>query len=284
MEINVDLQSKVDSLENQVKTLKLENKSLVHRIIYLEELVKKICEKESIPVNFNSLPSITTSKKYIIKLNPNIPLNLNSNYTKKNLPSISQSQVISNPIISSNKIVKNIINKEEKEETWLYYILSSSKYTTEKILSLLNITDPNKTVLEISSNNFVNEYSLYIKLLEKFETFNDYNNDFINMETPQIISYFEEIFEVTLMSDTVIIIRDIPSKKNSNYEELMGLIVGLINRVQKIYDNAEGKDNDNEEEGMGKMKMVLETEEDINILNIVKNDSRFLLNIEKLGS
>ena len=283
MEINVDLQSKVDSLENQVKTLKLENKSLVHRIIYLEELVKKICEKESIPVNFNSLPSITTSKKCIIKLNPNIPLNLNSNYTKKNLPSISQSQVISNPIISSNKIVKNIINKEEKEETWLYYILSSSKYTTEKILSLLNITDPNKTVLEISSNNFVNEYSLYIKLLEKFETFNDYNNDFINMETPQIISYFEEIFEVTLMSDTVIIIRDIPSKKNSNYEELMGLIVGLINRVQKIYDNAEGKDNDNEEEGMGKMKMVLETEEDINILNIVKNDSRFLLNIEKLG-
>ena len=284
MEINVDLQSKVDSLENQVKTLKLENKSLVHRIIYLEELVKKICEKESIPVNFNSLPSITTSKKCIIKLNPNIPLNLNSNYTKKNLPSISQSQVISNPIISSNKIIKNIINKEEKEETWLYYILSSSKYTTEKILSLLNITDPNKTVLEISSNNFVNEYSLYIKLLEKFETFNDYNNDFINMETPQIISYFEEIFEVTLMSDTVIIIRDIPSKKNSNYEELMGLIVGLINRVQKIYDNTEGKDNDNEEEGMGKMKMVLETEEDINILNIVKNDSRFLLNIEKLGS
>ena len=284
MEINVDLQNKIDSLENQVKTLKLENKSLVHRIIYLEELVKKICEKESIPVNFNSLPSITTSKKCIIKLNPNIPLNLNSNYTKKNLPSISQSQVISNPIISSNKIIKNIINKEEKEETWLYYILSSSKYTTEKILSLLNITDPNKTVLEISSNNFVNEYSLYIKLLEKFETFNDYNNDFINMETPQIISYFEEIFEVTLMSDTVIIIRDIPSKKNSNYEELMGLIVGLINRVQKIYDNAEGKDNDNEEEGMGKMKMVLETEEDINILNIVKNDSRFLLNIEKLGS
>ena len=68
MEINVDLQSKVDSLENQVKTLKLENKSLVHRIIYLEELVKKICEKESIPVNFNSLPSITASKKCIIKL------------------------------------------------------------------------------------------------------------------------------------------------------------------------------------------------------------------------
>ena len=284
MDLNNEIQNKVDNLENQVKTLKLENKSLVHRIIYLEELVKKLCEKESIPVNFNSLPSITISKKTPIKLNlnPNIILNP-INYSKKNLPSISQSQVISNPIISSNKLIKNITIKDEKEETWIFYILSSQKYTTEKILSFLNITDPNKTILEISANDFVNEYSLYIKLLEKIETFNEYSYDFQSMETPQIINYFEEIFEVTLMSDTIIIIRDLPSKKSSNYEELIGIIIGLINRVQKIFDSVQEKDND-EEGGMGKMKMVLETQEDLNILNVVKNDSRFLLNIEKLGS
>ena len=284
MDLNNEIQNKVDNLENQVKTLKLENKSLVHRIIYLEELVKKLCEKESIPVNFNSLPSITISKKTPIKLNlnPNIILNP-INYSKKNLPSISQSQVISNPIISSNKLIKNITIKDEKEETWIFYILSSQKYSTEKILSFLNITDPNKTVLEISANDFVNEYSLYIKLLEKIETFNEYSYDFQSMETPQIINYFEEIFEVTLMSDTIIIIRDLPSKKSSNYEELIGIIIGLINRVQKIFNSVQEKDND-EEGGMGKMKMVLETQEDLNILNVVKNDSRFLLNIEKLGS
>ena len=284
MDLNNEIQNKVDNLENQVKTLKIENKSLVHRIIYLEELVKKLCEKESIPVNFNSLPSITISKKTPIKLNlnPNIILNP-INYSKKNLPSISQSQVISNPIISSNKLIKNITIKDEKEETWIFYILSSQKYTTEKILSFLNITDPNKTILEISANDFVNEYSLYIKLLEKIETFNEYSYDFQSMETPQIINYFEEIFEVTLMSDTIIIIRDLPSKKSSNYEELIGIIIGLINRVQKIFNSVQEKDND-EEGGMGKMKMVLETQEDLNILNVVKNDSRFLLNIEKLGS
>ena len=284
MDLNNEIQNKVDNLENQVKTLKLENKSLVHRIIYLEELVKKLCEKESIPVNFNSLPSIAISKKTPIKLNlnPNIILNP-INYSKKNLPSISQSQVISNPIISSNKLIKNITIKDEKEETWIFYILSSQKYSTEKILSFLNITDPNKTVLEISANDFVNEYSLYIKLLEKIETFNEYSYDFQSMETPQIINYFEEIFEVTLMSDTIIIIRDLPSKKSSNYEELIGIIIGLINRVQKIFNSVQEKDND-EEGGMGKMKMVLETQEDLNILNVVKNDSRFLLNIEKLGS
>jgi hypothetical protein len=280
MELNIDLQNKVNSLENQVKTLKLENKSLVHRILYLEELVKKLCEKESIPVNFNSLPSIANSKKTVIKLNPNIPLN-SINYAKKNLPSISQSQVISNPISSLNKISKNI-TKEEKEETWIYYILSSQKISTKKIISLLNITDPGKTVLEISTNDFVNEYSLYIKLLQKFETFNEYSYDFENMETPQVINYFEEIFEVTLMSDTIIIIRNIPPKKSSNYDELMEIIVGLINRIQKLYDTLVEKEND--EEGLGQMKMVLETEEDISILNIIKNDSRFLLNIEKLGS
>ena len=284
MDLNNEIQNKVDNLENQVKTLKLENKSLVHRIIYLEELVKKLCEKESIPVNFNSLPSITISKKTPIKLNlnPNIILNP-INYSKKNLPSISQSQVISNPILSSNKLIKNITIKDEKEETWIFYILSSQKYTTEKILSFLNITDPNKTILEISANDFVNEYSLYIKLLEKIETFNEYSYDFQSMETPQIINYFEEIFEVTLMSDTIIIIRDLPSKKSSNYEELIGIIIGLINRVQKIFNSVQEKDND-EEGGTGKMKMVLETQEDLNILNVVKNDSRFLLNIEKLGS
>ena len=284
MELNIDLQNKVNNLENQVKTLKLENKSLVHRILYLEELVKKICDKESIPVNFNSLPSITPSKKSLIKLSPIIQINsiTNTNYQKKNLPSISQSQVISNPISTANKFSKNFLNKEEKEETWIFYILSSQNLSTKKILSLLNISDPDKTVLEISSNDFVNEYSLYIKLLEKIETFNEYSYDFANMETPQVINYFEEIFEVTLMSDTIIIIRNLPSKKSSNYDELMGIIAGLINRVQKIFDAVNEKEND--EDGLGKMKMVLETQEDLNILNIVKNDSRFLINIEKLGS
>ena len=282
MELNIDLQNKVNNLENQVKTLKLENKSLVHRILYLEELVKKLCEKESITVNFNSLPSITPPKKSMIKLiNPNIQIN-SINYQKKNLPSISQSQVILNPISTMSKFSKNTLNKEEKEDTWIYYILSSQNLTTKKIISLLNISDPNKTILEISANDFVNEYSLYIKLLEKIETFNEYSYDFANMETPQIINYFEEIFEVTLMSDSIIIIRNLPSKKSSNYDELMEIIIGLINRVKKIFDNTVEKDS--EEEGIGKMRLVLETKEELNILNIVKNDSRFLLNIEKLGN
>ena len=282
MELNIDLQNKVNNLENQVKTLKLENKSLVHRILYLEELVKKLCEKESISVNFNSLPSITPPKKSMIKLiNPNIQIN-SINYQKKNLPSISQSQVILNPISTMSKFSKNTLNKEEKEDTWIYYILSSQNLTTKKIISLLNISDPNKTILEISANDFVNEYSLYIKLLEKIETFNEYSYDFANMETPQIINYFEEIFEVTLMSDSIIIIRNLPSKKSSNYDELMEIIIGLINRVKKIFDNTVEKDS--EEEGIGKMRLVLETKEDLNILNIVKNDARFLLNIEKLGN
>ncbi len=282
MELNKDLSSKVLALENQVKILKSENKSLVHRIIYLEELVKKLCEKESIPANFNSLPAIQTTKKNInIKLNPNIPLsNLNNlNYGKKNLPAISQSQVINNTM---SKTMKDfIIDKEEKEETWLYYILSSQNLTTEKILSLLNIIDPDKTVLEISANDFVNEYGLYIKLLEKFESFNEFNQDFQSMDTPQVISYFEEIFEVTLMSDTVVIIRNIPSKKNSNYDELIVIIASLIEKIHKIFNNVLQKESDSE--GLGKMKMILETQEDLNILNVVRNDSRFLLSIEKLN-
>ena len=264
---NTDLSNKVSILENQVKALKSENKSLVHRIIYLEELVKKLCEKQNITVNFNSLPAIINPKKNIsLKLNPNIPIN-STNYGKRNLPAISQSQVISN----MSKTLKDfVIDKDEKEETWLYYVLSSQKLPTDKILSLLNIVDPDKTVLEISANDFVNEYSLYIHLLEKFESFNEFNQDFQSMDTPQIISYFEEIFEVTLMSDTVIIIRDIPSKNNNSYDELIVIIASLIEKIHKIFNNVLQKENDSE--GLGKMKMVLETEEDMNILNVVKNE------------
>ena len=279
MEINTDLTGKVLALENQVKALKSENKSLSHRIIYLEELVKKLCEKQSIPVNFNNLPSLINPKK--IKLASNLPLNNNISYGKKNLPAISQSQVINNQMMSRT-MRDFIIDKEEKEETWLYYILSSQKLSTENILSMLNIVDEDKTILEISANDFVNEFGLYNKLLEKFESFNEYDQDFKSMDTPQVISYFEEIFEVTLMSDTVLIIRDIPSKKNTDYNELIGIIASLIEKIHKIYNNVLKKEVDSE--GLGKMKMVLETEEEINILNVVKNDSRFLMNVEKLGS
>jgi len=279
----MDLTSKISSLETQLFTLKSENKSLVHRIMYLEELVKKLCEKENIQVNFNSLPALINPKKNIsIKLSPNIQLS-SSNYGKKNLPAISKSQLISNQInLNQSKTTKDfIIEKDEKEETWLYYILSSQKYTTEKILSLLGVTDPDKTILEISANDFVNEYSLYIKLLDKFDSFNEYNQDFQLMNTQQVINYFEEIFEVTLMSDTIIIMRDIPSKKSSNYDDLIVVIAGFIEKIYKIFNNVLQKES--EPEGLGKMKIVLEAQEDMNILNIVKNNSRFLLSIEKLS-
>ena len=230
-------------------------------------------------MNFNNLPSLINPKK--IKLASNLPLNNNISYGKKNLPAISQSQVISNQMMSRT-MRDFIIDKEEKEETWLYYILSSQKLSTENILSMLNIVDEDKTILEISANDFVNEFGLYNKLLEKFESFNEYDQDFKSMDTPQVISYFEEIFEVTLMSDTVLIIRDIPSKKNTDYNELIGIIASLIEKIHKIYNNVLKKEVDSE--GLGKMKMVLETEEEINILNVVKNDSRFLMNVEKLGS
>jgi hypothetical protein len=63
---------------------------------------------------------------------------------------------------------------------------------------------------------------------------------------------------------------------------LIGIIASLIEKIHKIYNNVLKKEVDSE--GLGKMKMVLETEEEINILNVVKNDSRFLMNVEKLGS
>ena len=274
-------------LETQIKTLKSENKSLTNRVSYLEELVKKLCEKQGIPMNINNLPPIIGPNKYSSNtklLSNNIIINSNNStnfsntnisLNKKKLPSISQSINL-----NESKTTKDFVI--EKEETWLYYILTPPKSTTEKILSLLNITDPDRTVLELSSNDFIDENGFYIKLLEKFESFYEYNQDFQNMEISQVISYFEEIFEVTLMSDTIIIIRDVPIKKNLNYDNFMVIIATFIERIHRIFNSVLQKENDND--GFGKMCLVLETQEEVNILNIVKNETRFLLSIEKLNT
>ena len=52
--------------------------------------------------------------------------------------------------------------------------------------------------------------------------------------------------------------------------------------MNRIFNLVLQKENDSE--GLGKMRMILEAQEDMNILNVVKNDSRYLLNIEKLNS
>ena len=283
MELNTELSKKVLLLEERVKSLKSENKSLSNRVSYLEDLVKKLCEKEGISTNISSLPPINkhlnNSKKLStnIIINNNIPnfssVNTSISIHRKNLPSIQSAK--SETITTKEFII-------EKEETWLYYILSSPKISTDKILLFLNITDPDRTVLELNSTDFIDESSFYIKLLEKFESFNEYKQDFQNMELNQVINYFEEIFEVTLMSDTIIIIRDVPIKKNINYDNFMIIIATFIERIHRIFNNVLQKEADSE--GFGKMSLVLETQEDVNILNIVKNEQRYLLSIEKLNS
>lgn len=309
MDSGNDLLKVIANLESTVKTLRIENKSLTLRVNYLEDLVKKLCEKESIPVNFSSLPPILSPKRSInMRLNKSLNVqmqNISNNSNSKNLPSISQSaylgQAKDNTINKETNITNNsssIINNNykikppkdqkemlttEKEETWLYFIINTSpKIKTEKILNALNINDPDKTVIEISANDYCNESEFYVRLLEKFETFNEFNQDFQSMELQQVISYFEEIFEVSLMSDTVVIIRDVPSKKNSSYEGNMVIIASFIERIIKIFNNVIQKESE-DNEGYGKMNLILETKEEMNIVNVVKNENRFILNIEKLN-
>ena len=57
------------------------------------------------------------------------------------------------------------------------------------------------------------------------------------METSQVINFFEEVFEATLMSDTIMIIREMPIKKNLNYDNFMIIIATFIERIHKIFNS-----------------------------------------------
>ena len=81
------------------------------------------------------------------------------------------------------------------------------------------------------------------------------------------------------MGDTVFVLRGIPSSKNKkNYERVVDSIGTLAGVMFKNFSKqiANG-------ENVGRMALILEVEEEMNIINIVKNDSRVLLSVEKLN-
>ena len=120
---------------------------------------------------------------------------------------------------------------------------------------------------------------MFLSLLNSFQTFSEFTKDFQNLPLSQLIECFEEIFEVSIMGDTVVVLRGIPSSKNKkNYEKVVDSIGTLAGVMSKDFNKQM-----NLGENVGRMALILETEEEMNIINIVKNDSRVLLSVEKLN-
>lgn len=184
------------------------------------------------------------------------------------IPQVQESKI-------SSQINKNL---NTIEETWLYYIPSKLNLTKEKIISSLKFSEVDLTYIDIKAN-WKTESEMFVSILENFSSFSEFSSDFKEFPLTQLIECFEEIFEVAILSDVILVIRSIPSTKNKKiYDKLMDYIGSLAGIMFKTFSKQISKT-----EKIGEMALILEVEEEMNIINIVKNDSRVLLSVEKLN-
>lgn len=161
-----------------------------------------------------------------------------------------------------------------QEEPWLFNIQQSKKYKKEKIISLLDLKSSEITFVDIPSNNFNSEKELFILILNTFDSLSEFKKDLQSMDLNSLIECFEEVFEVAVIGDFVIVIRDV-DVNNKNIIQAIGTLSGImISSFNKSLKNMEL---------IGRMNLVLESKKEMNVVNIIKKDnSRVILQIDKL--
>ena len=230
----------------------------------INKLNKKVSKLEKI------IQRMTTENKLLKAKVSTLESVLSKVFNKLELkmPQIQESKI-------SSQINKNL---NTIEETWLYYIPTKLNLTKEKIIFSLKFSEADLTYIDIKAN-WKTESEMFVSILENFSSFSEFSRDFKEFPLQQLIECFEEIFEVAILSDIILVIRSIPSTKNKKiYDKLIDYIGSLAGVMFKTFS----KQISNSEK-IGRMALILEVEEEMNIINIVKNDSRVLLSVEKLN-
>lgn len=185
-----------------------------------------------------------------------------------------------------NKINKDLFigSNDEIEESWLYWIKCGK--SKNDLLNLLKIeaeenNDKKNKVFfeEMDSNEFcLEEKKMLIEILKKIQIFKKFSDDYKNMDIEQLNVYLGNIFNTLMVNDTVIILRKIPGKNHKNYEKILSNIATLAGIMYYSWEEINSLDEDHS----GKMALILESDEELQILNVHKKNSRLILSIEPL--
>lgn len=174
---------------------------------------------------------------------------------------------------STHNLMKDNI---EEEETWLYCIKIGTE--KEKIMSALGVQEIESTVyIEITANSLIDERRMYVSLLQNYKNFAEFADDWESMSLKELSHYFQSILSANLVNETVIVIRNIPNKKDKLYEGFMTQIAILAGIMFKCWNELTTN-----KELVGKMALVLESEDELQIVNIKNNDIRLILYVDSL--
>jgi hypothetical protein len=163
---------------------------------------------------------------------------------------------------------------DNEEETWLYYVTKG--VSNDKIIKQLGFAS-SASVIEVKVDGWVNEKQMYIEVLRKFEKFKEFMEDWDGMSSSQLEHYLKTILASSLVSDVIVVLRSLPTKSSKSYDLIMSQIASLAGLMYNTWEEL-----DVNSELIGKMALVLESEEELQILNILKNNERLLLFVDNL--
>ena len=182
-----------------------------------------------------------------------------------------------------NKINKDLFigSNDEVEESWLYWVKTNK--TKEDILTSLkidtNISEKKVFFMEMDSNDFcLDEKKMLNEILKTIQTFIKISDDWSSMDAEQMNIYLGNILNSLMVDDTVIVLRKIPGKNHKNYEKMLSNIATLAGIMYYSWEEV----NSLNEDHSGRMALILESDEELQILNVHKKNSRLILSIEPL--
>jgi hypothetical protein len=249
----MELKSYVDNTENE----KLHNK-----IKKLESQVKRLNQENSqLKAKVNNMESTVEKICHELKIGYK---EKKENYEKnfQNVGNVSNVGNLESPLNSD----------EENEETWLYYIKKG--ISTKEIKCKLGLTE-NVLIIELSTP-WSDEESLMKQLLKLFPKFAEFSEN-LGMDKKELKNFLQSVISTNLINDLCIILRNIPKKSENNYDNIISGIATLAEVMSKSWTELEAND-----ELFGKMALVMESEEEIQILQITKDNTRLLLFVELL--
>lgn len=165
------------------------------------------------------------------------------------------------------------------EQQWLYHITPSQKYTKDKVLTLLNLNESTHiSYIEIHAT-WTNESEMYMNIIQHFEQFKEFTHSFKEMKPKHMNKLFTEIFQIVLLCDVVIVIKSIPSLQHNKqqHDNIINNISTLAGTMYTCY--TKGRLN---HEQLGTMAMILESEDDLTVLNVFTSNQELIINIKPL--
>jgi len=182
-----------------------------------------------------------------------------------------------------NKINKDLFisTNDEVEESWLYWVkCGKSKNDLLKALNIEGQNSENKPFfMEMNTNDFcLDEKKMISEILKLIQNHKKFSDDWTSMDLEQLNIYLGNILNSLMINDTVIILRKIPGKNHKNYEKLLSNIATLAGIMYYSWEEV----NSLNEDHSGKMALILESDEELQILNVHKKNSRLILSIEPL--